>query len=58
MSSGDDRARWLDDLAREVCERLNLECTGENDHDAPPCPKCERILARVEALITRSERGI
>lgn len=51
MSRGDDHERWLDMLARRVSDNVDLECTEQDDHDEPPCPKCERIRARIEALI-------
>ena len=31
-----------------------LECTGEDDHDSQPCPKCERINARIATLVKQA----
>ncbi len=33
--------------AKALMEKIDLECTGEDDHDPAPCPKCSRIRERI-----------
>lgn len=32
-------------------EEIDLECTGEDDHDSPHCDKCARIRRRIRDLV-------
>ena len=51
-----DRRAWLEDRIWNV---LNKECTGVDDHDSAPCPKCRRQSAQLAAVLDQSklERG-
>ncbi len=33
--------------AKALLGEIDLECTGEDDHDPSPCPKCARIRERI-----------
>jgi hypothetical protein len=34
-----------------AADAVDLECTGEDDHDPDPCPKCQRIKRRIVVAI-------
>lgn len=42
---------WLDDL-------FASECTGWDDHDPPPCPKCERMKAAIREKIDLLQESV
>lgn len=43
--------------AEFAAQAIDLECTGEDDHDPSPCPKCERIRRRIVVAV-RSVCGV
>ena len=34
-----------------LVQTVDLECTGDDDHVEPLCPKCERIRVRIAELL-------